>query len=347
MKDKIYKMKNHCLFIILSLMGLLCFQSCNKDFDSNAPEKDVTIVYGILDAAKDTNYIKIYKGFLTTTNAYDVAKEWDKVYYFDEIDVILEEYDAHHNLLNTITLDTTTSIPRENGGDFPTKQLLYTITKPLHKENTYQLVITNRESGRKITANTNIVGDFSITAPSPTLNNLDITKTVSTPIKYTEAANATHYDVYQYFYFVEKDHRNPSDPGTKKYIKRKINGDLLSSTETGYIPRTLITAIASQLKPNPNIERYIIHESIRFEVIAVNEVFSIYLNANNMNPSVVLDRMSYTNIQAKDKLVNGIFASRNSSFTHFYAIKQEGQEMLVNSNETRALNFHLEEDYKE
>ena len=100
-------------FTCLMAFSLL---SCSKDFNSNAPYRDATIVYGIINADEDVQYVKIYKGFLTDGNAYDAAQIYDSLYYFDKITVELEEY-SNGRKISSHVLDTTTAIPRDLNGD--------------------------------------------------------------------------------------------------------------------------------------------------------------------------------------------------------------------------------------
>ena len=151
-----------CLCALLMPFFLL---SCSKDFNSNAPYRDATIVYGILDASEGVQYVKIYKGFLTDGNAYEAAQIYDSLYYFDKITVDMEEY-SNGRKINTWRLDTTTAIPRDLNGDMSApKQLLYVVNHPIDPANTYKLVITNRETGRVVTAETTVVGEMRITKP--------------------------------------------------------------------------------------------------------------------------------------------------------------------------------------
>ena len=63
--------------IILSLFSffalLFMFNACNTDVDLYSDYKDITVVYGLLDPGKDTNYVKINKAFLGPGNAFDIA----------------------------------------------------------------------------------------------------------------------------------------------------------------------------------------------------------------------------------------------------------------------------------
>lgn len=84
-------------------------------FSLNAPYRDVTFVYGILDAQDSVHYLKIYKGLQTEGNPSEVVQDWTKLYYFDTISVTLTESKGGESTGRVITLDTTTSVPRSEG----------------------------------------------------------------------------------------------------------------------------------------------------------------------------------------------------------------------------------------
>ena len=82
--------------------------SCETEFEVNAPWKDVSIVYGLLEANKDTQYVKIYRAFLGEKDALMMASHPDSIYYnTDEISLLINEYTASGNLNNTIVLKDT------------------------------------------------------------------------------------------------------------------------------------------------------------------------------------------------------------------------------------------------
>lgn len=326
----------YLLFFILTTFSY----SCSKDFDSNAAYKDVTIVYGILDIDEPVNYIKIYKGFLTEGDAAVGASVFDSLYYrSDQIEVKLEEYVGTAKMHEWI-LDTTTAIPREDGS-FSEKQLLYKIDQPLRVDASYQLRITNRETGRVITSKTNIVGDFRITQPN--VEALNISNATPNPFGFTAPPQGAAYDIYQYFYWLEKD-KNTHEV-TEKFLKRRINADFISTTSMQYVPSTLINAIVANVHPDDHVERYLKMDScIKFEVWAVNDDLHKYVSTSTITSSVVLDHLIYTNISCEDGKTAGIFASRKCS-SAWYKLTRQSQQAIVEGEQTRNLGFHYFEDY--
>lgn len=334
------KMKKFFTPYLLFLILTTFLDSCSKEFDSNAPYRDVTIVYGILNADDPVNYIKIYKGFLTDGDASGVASVFDSIYYHPEqIEVKLEAY-VGTNKVNEWILDTTTTIPREEGS-FSDKQLLYKIDQPLRVDASYLLTIKNNQTGRVITAKTNIVGDFRITQPN--VEALNISNATPNPFGFTAPAQGSAYDIYQYFYWLERD-KNTHEV-TEKCLKRRINSDFISATSMQYVPSTLINAIVANVHPDNNVERYLKMDScVKFEVWAVSSDLYRYVSTSTITSSVVLDHLIYTNIVCEDGQVAGIFGSRKCS-TGWYKLTRQSQQAIVEGELTRNLGFHYFEDF--
>src|SRR5947207_9325485 len=73
--------------IILSVF----YASCSTDFNVTTTWKDITIVYGLLDASDTAQYIKVGKAFLDpSTSALTIAQNPDSLYYND-LTVVLED----------------------------------------------------------------------------------------------------------------------------------------------------------------------------------------------------------------------------------------------------------------
>jgi hypothetical protein len=60
------------LWKIPVLLLLLFASSCEENFDVNAPYKDITIVFGLLDPGEDTVFLKINKAFLGDGNVMEI-----------------------------------------------------------------------------------------------------------------------------------------------------------------------------------------------------------------------------------------------------------------------------------
>ena len=58
-------MKKLFLFFLLTLLtGLAFFNACTTDVDLYSEYKDIPVIYGLLDATVDTNYVRVNRAFL-------------------------------------------------------------------------------------------------------------------------------------------------------------------------------------------------------------------------------------------------------------------------------------------
>ena len=330
-------MKMRFYTFLLACLTAVLMSACSKDFNSNAPYRDATIVYGIINADDGIQYVKIYKGFLTDGNAYEAAQVYDSLYYFDKIAVELEEY-SNGRKISTHVLDTTTAIPRDLDGDMSApKQLLYVINQPIDVNNIYKLVITNKETGRVVTAETTIVGETMIT--SPNTQSLDISHTTTNSIKYKDAKNAAAYIIIQTFNYLEQD--KTTGVTTLKSLQRKLTPSPVTGTNFQYVPYGLYDFICSSIEVDNTVNRYLLLDScVCLEVWAVNEPYYNYVQTSTISSSVVMDHLIYTNIECEDDdLVFGFFGSRRS-FRNAYRLNQNSQDLIVSGINSRKFNFH-------
>lgn len=338
-------MKKRLLLFLFVCVTAVLLTACSKDFNSNAPYRDATIVYGIINAEDDVQYVKIYKGFLTNDNAYDAAQIYDSLYYFDKITVDLEEYDKQRHKLHTWRLDTTTAIPRDLNGDLSApKQLLYVIDQPVDSSKTYKLVITNIETGRVVTAETTVVGKTIIT--SPATQTVDITHTTTNSIKYKAADNASAYIIVQLFNYIEKN--KVTGTTTLKTLRRNLTPSPITATNFQFVPYSLYEYICTSIPVDGTVDRYLLLDScVCYEVWAVNEPYYNYVQTSTITSSVVMDHLVYTNIECEDDdLVFGFFGSRRSTRNN-YRLNQSSQDLIVNGINSRKLNFHYWYDLEE
>jgi hypothetical protein len=335
------KIKKSILFGLF--IGIL-LGSCTPDLDLNAEYKDITIVFGLLNPSDSSHYVKIYKGFLTDGNAYEVASYLENISYIDSIDVTLEEY-VNDALTRTIQLDTTTAVSKDSGDFAYPLQILYYTNETLNQTATYKLKIVNKYTGKVVTGETPVVNNFVISSPTTSTLNLNIVR--ESFIKFTKAANATAYDIYETFYYFEVD--KGTGEITKGSITRKINSSMLRSQSTEisqpYKPSQIITAIANNLEPDNSVIRYRDgYDCVEMKVWAAEDDYVTYLDVNTQSSGVVLDRNEFTNLVSDDKSALGIFSSRNVAIKTF-DISNASEDSLVRGSVTENLGFDYYRNY--
>ena len=309
-------------FILLSVFIAPFSPSCNDDFSLNAPYKDITIVYGLLNVKDSVHYVKVYKGFQTEGNSYTAAGDWTNLYYFDKIKVTIEEFNNNVATGRIIELDTTTQIPREPGSFANPKQLLYYTNATLNPAYSYQIKVLNKETGRIVTGMTPLVPAFAITAPNiPTNNGLNLTGKKGNII-FPNNELTKGYEIYENFYYFEVSKVTGE---ITKYgsVKRDItNNNMLTSTSSNfgeinkeYNPSSIYDVIALQVKADPTVDRYrMATNTVSIEVWGASLHLYNYLIINQPSSSIVQEHLEYTNLvcpsDSSYKTAYGVFATR-------------------------------------
>lgn len=172
-------MKNLRFIPIISCF-IFAFNSCSTDVDIYTELKDTTIVYGVMDVAKDTNFVKIVRAYSGNNddsfNANQIALIADSSNYPGKLDVRFLEFkgEAHGNTYlptgREIILDTMTIHNKQEGPFyFPNQKLYYTTehfnVNSLYTKYKYKLLIL--KSYDSISSEISLIGGkrFQINTP--------------------------------------------------------------------------------------------------------------------------------------------------------------------------------------
>jgi hypothetical protein len=137
---------------IVLLMAIVVIAGCSTKFNIGAPYKNVTVVYGFLDASDTAHYIRIQKAFLSQNqSAITMAQTADSSFYAN-LDVRINRinavtgafYDTIH--LNRVDLDLE-GYPKQPGAFFTAPNYAYKFKNQLDSNYFYQLEITNLATG--------------------------------------------------------------------------------------------------------------------------------------------------------------------------------------------------------
>ncbi len=295
---------------IIALLVLISsatfFNQCSTDVDLYADYKVITIVYSILDYEDDTSWVKITKAFTGPGNALDMAKNPDSSNFPYKLNVKLTGR-KNGNDLSPLVFDTLTINNKKEGDSifYYPNQLMYYATGALDEDATYSLLIIN--NGEEISSQTDLIPDFSITAPR---NFIDFTTNEKT-INWTSASYGKRYEVSYIFNYQELL------PGTYDTLDKKMRwyvGDELSRDTDGgegmqmsYSGDLFYSQLNNDLEHIPNVQRWA--GLVDIYVSAGSQVLQNYLAINEATGSLLTEVPLYTNI----KNGTGILASRYTS----------------------------------
>jgi hypothetical protein len=152
--------------IIYSVFCTLIFLSaCSTDLDVIGDYKETLVVYGLLDQAQDTQYIKINKAFLGEGNALTYAQIKDSTQFTHALDVKIKRLD---NSVVYSLAPANWNIQKDPGVFYSGEQtnvIYYWVTPHtsgiLNPSTEYQLTVKNSETGTEVSSKTSLVSDIT------------------------------------------------------------------------------------------------------------------------------------------------------------------------------------------
>ena len=171
-------------YLILSVFAIV-FNACETDFDVNAEWEETTVVFGLLDAATNIQFIKINKAFLGEADAELMASFSDSVNYIPaELEVVLYKINFNDTidfrvLKDTLIIKDSLDVDGDPGIFSIENNIIYYFDSPendnfLSSNRTYSLVIQNIKTGNIVSSTTEIIKGFNFSAgiPSSSSNKL-------------------------------------------------------------------------------------------------------------------------------------------------------------------------------
>lgn len=324
-------------FWFLSVLALtMLFNACSTDVDLYADYKDITIVYGLLDSGKDTNYVKINKAFLGPGNALDIALIADSCNYPFKLDAKIVEYRANAGTNNyqktrELVLDTMTIHNKETDGFFyaPDQLVYYTKEKIFNNTNQYkyqyELLIDRGDT--VLSARTNMVGGYGFDIGNGLMSfSGENAKTIT----FSPCPNAAIYEVRLSFRFTEVTPNHDSTHRCMEYSLGTFTENELYPTMTdhqyviSHKSNRFFTELAHFLGKdtlNQNVERVVFTDNaFGIWVAAGGEELYNFISVNGPSSSIVQNIPEYTNVVGG----YGVFSSRTmlQSWVRFNSIKE-------------------------
>jgi hypothetical protein len=299
------------LWKIPVLLLLLFTWSCEESFDVNAPYKDITVVFGLIDPGDDSIFLKINKAFLGDGNVMEMAKIEDSSIYVTGLHATIEEWE-NGDLIKSYPLDTVTINDKEQGDFYNPYQIIY--YTPYEPVTTREYRLKVEVNDKEITAMTNLVNDFTISRPSAGSKFIQFKEGTDGEVAWNSAKNGKRYEVVIRIKYKEVLFNSPDTVykyvdwgmGTKKSVNDKGGEDM----KVEYSNDGFYTLIANQIPYDDaameaNVkERYT--NDVDFIIAVAAEELNTYMEVNEPSNSIVQERPEYSNISSGI----GIFSSR-------------------------------------
>lgn len=207
------------LSVLVALAATAGLAACSTDVDLYAGYREVPVVYGILDASADTNYVKITRALYAPGDAYQAAANPDSSNYPGRLDVRLVEY-CNGDSVREIILDTITLHNKGQGVFYAPHQKLYFTAELLHTDNeakSYSYRLKAVLPGGLLAADAKIVGNDGFQVQGLAVNFSKQYLGLRMPFHFRPAVNAAIYDVFMKFTFLEQ--RDPEGDSVSRSVR--------------------------------------------------------------------------------------------------------------------------------
>ena len=322
-------MDRFLLFLCLPFVCLL--DACSADIDLYADYKQVPIIYGLLDANADTNFVKITRAFYVQGDAYQVAQNPDSSNYPGKLDVRLVEY-CNEDSIREILLDTITIQNKEQGVFYAPSQKLYHTAEPLcmngaDKKYSYRLKIDFGD--HTLVTEADMVGNGGFDVQSLAVNfSKEYFNSIPRRCLFRPAINAGFYQVSLAFTFLEQ--RTPDSDSISRTMYWDLgywNESALSThTDEGcyvffYRPEVFYEMLQEFIGGDTMISglrRYITDYPVEVCITAGGEKLRQYVYNNNTSNG-------FSQGDAEFSLIDGSYGVFSSRMTIRYAVRLAGE----------------------
>lgn len=330
--------------IVLLTLLISLFAGCKQDFDITAPYQEITVVYGLLNARETTHYVRIQKGFLIEGDAYAGAQVGDSIYYGDSLLVQIKTLPNGSTYTLTKVDGNNVGLPKDEGLFSNSINTLYKFTANLDEAKRYRLEITNTVSGKKISAEVDLVRDFETVVPFPA-QKLSL-KTVNPPnIVFYSARNAGIYDLKVRFPYLEYDATTDAlmkDSFVEFYFyKSKFESDIQGGKNIvdEFNGAVVLNNLKNQLESrNDRYRRFNVNKGMTFTIYAGGVELANYANSQIAQGSGLASNEAlppYTNLTN----AFGLFSSRYYKTIDSVLLSNDGLDTLACSPLTSGLRF--------
>jgi hypothetical protein len=336
--------------LIAGLLAVLIFSGCETEVDLNAPYKNTTIIFGLLDpdfngdnviSVQDTQWIKINKTFLGEgdNNAYAAVRDSSEYTDDDFVKKIVERI-VDGDVVEEYELISTTISNRQMNGIFygPEQTMYYFVpSAPGLDQNSEYRIVLQFKDGREVTASTEVISynSFSWLSPQPNATFIlasqsttgDCNYTSEVAIRWNAASNASVYDAHLRFHFTEEiyasnDWSVPPVSATPKFLDYYVgsissdditSGQLLKLTFDG---EAFFSFLRNNLEVSDKIRRIIGTYDTQQQRV---ECFDVLLTLGNSDLKSYIEVNSPSSGVAQERPIYtnvsngiGLFASRGT-----------------------------------
>jgi hypothetical protein len=339
------------LSILILTATAYSFFSCSTELDINGNKKEVMVVYGILDAASSTQYIKINRAFLGEGNALEYAQIPDSTLYPYLLDVKLDVVNSNgQSVLSTPLTADTVNVYKDGGGVFFSGYQTYyrfdfksniaalatinTFTNDttwLKSDYRYKLIIIDNVTGNIYESEAPGLSNILIETPPSSSTTISFYTDNQSNVKFSSVKNGKIYEGKFTFHYYEIYDSNPTDTIEKTidWNLATVKSDNTSGGELLYMNYsnwTFYDLLGQAIEQRDDVQRYTGYVFLSITIGA--EDLNTYMDVNQPSNTLIQDKPSFSNIS------NGI-----GLFTSRYSYRRS-RPMKLNTNTKDLLKTH-------
>lgn len=328
-------MKN--LISAFALVLIFASTACENDLELSGDYVETAVVYGLLNPASDSQFVKINKTFLKEgENAIDLAKDPDNIYY-DSLFATLTNQ-------STNEVDTLQKVlkPKEPGVFNSDSNYIYYTANAIDAGVNYQLNV-GLPDGKQVSAEAKTIPAVNIRRPVEDTR-MDFVNNVGQLLpQYTLAVDYTadmaRFEVKVYFLYSEI--RNGQYfPQRVEIPVAGINNERRINDNNYAVPMDLdvfFDVLERNVPATNTVKEISCYDNILVEVAAADETFIFYQDVNGPIEGISQVRPEYSNIENG----LGLFASRSTSRRRAY-LSQNTVNYLINSSPVAGRGWRYE-----
>lgn len=317
--------------------------ACENEVDLNAPKKDITAAYGVVDPTDSLHFIKVNKSFLPQSNAETYAASSYSGTYYENISVRILEKQESGGTQRSFTLNDTMVNKEEGLFEHDEAQTLYYFeADDLDHQYEYALRILideGTDSEKSVKGNSDLVGPIDITSHNPgsqfgnQLYFYSGGEYREEEIEWSEVDNAAEHTLSLRFHYANIFQNGDT-------VERSFDWEVGKKGRRGrkvkMAGKSFYQRMDSELSPNPSglTERRMKGVDLLFET--ANRELKTYKTVAGPNSSIVQHRPDYSNL---DTAAVGIFASARHRHFRGLKISDNSLDQLIQGDITSHLKF--------
>jgi hypothetical protein len=363
--ERKFSIRGTGVLVALGCLSLWGATGCSTDIDLTAPYERTPVVFSLLEAAQDTQWVRINRTWLGDGNQFDAALEQDSSEYVAEDLTVGMEERFGDQVIRTWSLQDTLIENKSTDGIFygPKHQMWFFVPEGgLDSEAEYDFSLDIAD-GTHAEATTNMIATQAgnITQPPPGVSNFKFgfasigfqTTYPDITFKWSSTDGASQYDISMRIHVTERIWGDLAHTQLVDEVERIVEwpmGSLRTDSDEGgevlqkeVSGERFFTTLATQLEQDPYITRVLgtwdedvqIARAFDFILTIANDELATYLEINSPVTGVIQERPEYTNISGG----LGLFASRASQGVYGVGYTTSTIEHLMEGDATAALNF--------